>query len=308
MEGERLMTPSFSNPLPRSAYFRLLEYQKTAKPNSYDPDLPLVLFISFSRVAAGLSLVSIFFPGSILWTGVSLGCMVLATMASIAHLSVPQRFMTMIINNRSYLVWEIRLAGALTSFLGIEFLTSLGWFQPFHIFFPWISACLSVLFLISTGWAYRFESHPAWRSHILEFYYLTSALTIGLGLRYIQVPFDGAPFLFAALLLIKGFLLILYRNHLRVTSPTSLKKVVVDRERRVFLAFLWTDLLLPALFTLSFFIKGDFTVFDCLFATSCFIGILLERVLFFWVERPIFFLSFMGNPELGKEVPYWIRG
>jgi DMSO reductase anchor subunit len=234
--------------------------------------------------------------------------MVLATMASIAHLSVPHRFITMIINSRSFLVWEIRLAGALTSFLAIEFLTSLGWFQPLRPVLPWINALLSILFLISTAWAYRFESHPAWRSHILGFYYVASALTIGLGLRYIQFSFKAAPFLFAALLLVKGVLLILYRNHLRLTSPTSLTKIVVERERWVFLAFLWTDLLLPALFTLSFFVKGDFVIFDCLFATSCFIGILLERVLFFWMERPVFFLSFMGNPEPGKEAPYWIRG
>jgi DMSO reductase anchor subunit len=302
------MTPVFKNPLPKSAYFRLLEFQKDAKLNSYSPDLPLVLFISFSRVAAGLSLISIFFPESILWVGIALGCMVLATMASIAHLSVPLRFITMIINSRSYLVWEIRLAGALTTFLAIEFLSFLVWIHPLQSYLPLVNAVLSVLFLISTGMAYRFESHPAWKSHLLGFYYLVSALTIGLGLRYIQFPFDGAPFLFAALLLMKGALLLSYRNHLKMTSPTSLKKIEVDKERWVFLAFLWTDLLLPALFTLSYLIKEDLLIFHCFFATSCFIAILLERVLFFWVERPVYFLSFIGNPEPGKENPYWIRG
>ena len=134
-----MMTPVFSNPLAKSAYLRLLEYQGRTNLNSYEPDLPLIFFISFSRAAAGISLVSPFFPGSMLWTGVSFGCMILATLASIAHLSVPHRFMTMIINSRSFLVWEIRLAGALTAFLGLQWLSSLGWFHPYRLYFPWIN-------------------------------------------------------------------------------------------------------------------------------------------------------------------------
>src|SRR5512136_402208 len=126
------MTTPFMNPLPKSAYFRLLEYQKKTKVDSYSPDLPLILFISFSRVAAGLSMINVFFPESMVWSGVSLGCMILATLASIAHLSAPQRFLTMIINNRSYLVWEIRLAGILTTFLGLHFVSWLGWLSPYH--------------------------------------------------------------------------------------------------------------------------------------------------------------------------------
>jgi len=302
------MIAPFTNPLPRSAYFRLLEHQKKMKLNSYQPDLPLVLFISFSRVAAGLSWVSVFFPESTLWSGVSLGCMILATLASIAHLSAPQRFLTMIINNRSRLVWEIRLAGALTTFLGFQFFASLGWFQPYGPYFPWINFVLSILFLLSTGWAYRFETHPAWKTFVLPLYYLVSALIVGLGLRSIQYPFATIPFFFGALLLAKGLLLALYRNHLKMTSPTSLKKIIVDQERGIFLAFFWTDLLLPALLTFSMFIKGDFVILHCLLTTSSLVGIFLERILFFWVERPVFFLSFIENPELNAKYPYWIRG
>jgi DMSO reductase anchor subunit len=302
------MIDPFAKPLPRSAYFRLLEHQKKTKLTSYQPDFPLVLFISFSRVAAGLSLVSVFFPPSPVWSGVSLGCMILATLASIAHLSAPQRFLTMIINNRSYLVWEIRLAGALTTFLGFQFLASLGWFQAYGPYFLWVTFVLSILFLFSTGWAYRFETHPAWRTSILPLYYLASALIVGLGLRSIQYPFASVPFFFAAFLLAKGLLLTLYRNHLDMTSPTSLKKIVVDRERGIFLAFLWTDLLLPALLIFFMFFRGDSVIFHCLLTTSSLVGIFLERILFFWVERPVFFLSFTANPELNAKYPYWIRG
>jgi DMSO reductase anchor subunit len=302
------MIDPFTNPLPKSAYLRLLEYQGKSKLNSYQPDLPLVFFIAFSRVAAGISLASVFFPRSTIWSGVSLGSMVLATLASIAHLSAPHRFLTMIINNRSPLVWEIRLAGALTTFLGLQFLSSLGWFPGYASYFPWINFALSVFFLLSTGWAYRFETHPAWKSSILPPYYLASALVAGLGLRSIQHPFAWVPLLFTLLLLAKGLLLALFRNHLKMTSPTSLKELVVDPERGVFLAFFWTDLLLPALFTLSMFVKRDFVPLHCLLAASSIAGIFLERVLFFWIERPVFFLSFIKNPELNAKYPYWIRG
>jgi DMSO reductase anchor subunit len=302
------MIDPFTNPLPKSAYFRLMEYQKKGKVDSYQPDLPLILFISFSRMAAGISLISIFFPESLLWSGVSLGCMALATLASIAHLSVPRRFLTMAINNRSYLVWEIRLAGMLGTFLGLQFLSGLGLFQSYRFYFPWFTFGLSILFLLSTGWAYRFETHPAWKTSLLPFYYLASALTVGLGLRSIQYPFEIVPFFFTALLITKGLLLVFYRNHLKVTSPTSLKKIIVDKERWVFLAFLWTDLLLPALLTFALFVDGEMVIFHCLFTTSCLVGIFLERILFFWVERPVFFLSFIENPELNAKYPYWIRG
>jgi DMSO reductase anchor subunit len=305
------MTPMiapFKNSLPKSAYFRLLDHQKKTKLNTYQADLPLVLFISFSRVAAGLSLVCVFFPRAFLWSGVSLGCMLLATLASILHLTVPARFLTMIINSRSFLVWEIRLAGALATVLGLQFLSELGWFLHYRPYFPWFNFGLAVLFLLSTGWAYRFETHPAWKTVILPLYYLVSALVVGLGLRSIQTPFPSVPFFFAALLILKGFLLALYRNHLKITSPTSLKKIVVGQERSVFLAFLWTDLFLPALLTFALFIQGESTLFHCLLTTSCLMGLFLERILFFWVERPVFFLSFIENPELNAKYPYWIRG
>ncbi len=302
------MLNPYTNPLPRSAYLRLLGHQQKTKLNAYEPDAPLVFFISFSRVGAGLTFISLFFPDSFLWSGVALGCMIIATLSSIAHLSVPLRFITMIRNNRSNLVWEIRLAGALTAGLGLQCLSTFGWFHPYQAYLPWINSALSVLFLISTGWAYRFETHPAWKSSLLPVYYLASAFTVGLAIRSIETPFPAIPFLFAGLLLAKAILLALYRSHLKVASPTSLKKIVVHGERWVFLAFLWTDLLLPGILTLALFINGEFILLHCLFTTSCLVGIFLERVLFFWVERPVYFLSFIKNPDLDAKYPYWIRG
>jgi len=86
------MRPWLSHTLPRSAYFRLMEHQRKIKVPSYEPDIPLILFISFSRVAAGLSVLSSL-ADSLLWTSIALGCMMVATLASISHLSVPLLFL-----------------------------------------------------------------------------------------------------------------------------------------------------------------------------------------------------------------------
>jgi len=306
------MDDPFIKHLPKPAYLRLLAYQKGEKVDSYQADWPLVLFISLSRIAAGLALIYIFFPESALWSGVSLGSMIVATLASITHLAAPRRFLTMAINNRSCLTWEIRLAGALGSFLGLQLLAWLPlpwpeWLLPWRLYLPWVNASLSLLFLFSTGWAYRFETHPAWRSALLPFYYLASALAVGLGLRSIQSPSPATPFFFAGLMLGKSLFLAFYRNHLKTTSPAFLRGIVSGKERGVFLAFLWTDLFLPVLLTLVLFSIGRPILYS-LFTASCLAGIFLERILFFWLEKPVFFLSFMENPESHVKHSYWIRG
>lgn len=300
-----MITPFRISP-PRSAYLRLIEHQKRIKPQAYHPDLPLVLFITFTRIASGLSLVSVFFPSSIVRTGVALACMSVATVASIAHLNVPLRFLTMVRNSRSFLVWEIRLAGALTTFLGLEFLSFLGYLQRFQAFFPWINFGLALLFLVSTGWAYRFETHPAWKTWILPVYYVVSACVMGLVLRAMYHPFVALPLIYALLLAAEASVLLFYRNHLRTTSPTALDSLTTGSEKRILLAFLWSTFFLPALLTLTLLLQGYLEALNVVMAISCATGILLERVLFFRVERPIFFLSFVENTN-GKD-RYWIRG
>ena len=303
--GRAMMTP-FRPPIPKSAYLRLVEHQRNIKLRAYHPDLPLVLFITFSRIAAGLSLVSIFFPPSVVRTGVAFVFMMLATLASIAHLKVPLRFLTMVRNNKSFLVWEIRLAGALAACLGLYFLSFHGYFERFHALFPWVIFILASLFLISTGWAYRFETHPAWKTSILPVYYIVSACMMGLVLRAMYHPFVALPLIYALLLATEAFLLLLYRNHLQTTSSTALEGLVRGEERRTLLAFLWSTLFLPALLTVFLLFHGYLEVINILMAISCSIGIFLERVLFFQVERPVFFLSFIANPN--REGRYWIRG
>ena len=292
------MYPSLTGPLPRPSYLRLLEYQRQRMVfPAYAADLPLLLFIFFSRIAAGLSILSVVFPHSVLWTGLALGCMVLATAASITHLTVPTRFFAMIINHRSPLVWEVRLAGALTASLGAQVLSDLGFLPGFGVVLPWTSLSLAILFLISTGWAYQFSTHPAWKTNILFGYYLASASMMGFALYSITFPNPFFRLVTVTLLCAQGFLILLYLNHLCKTSWTSLKTIDSGRDRRISIAFLGFVLLLPALITFAPLFTENLELFSAVLALSNGVGIVFERILFFRLEQPVFFLSRGQNPE-----------
>ncbi len=286
------MNPSLTGPLPKPAYLRLLEYQKQRMVfPAFASDLPLVLFIFFSRISAGLSILSVFFPVSVLWMDTAFFCMVLATAASVAHLTVPSRFLTMIINHRSPLVWEIRLAGALAGSLGAQLLSHMGMLPGLETLLPWVSFFLSILFLFSTGWAYQFHTHPAWKTNILPVYYLVSASMTGYALYSIIYPNPFFRLITVTLLCTEGFLILLYLNHLCKTSSASLKRVHSGRERRVSLAFLVTVLLLPGVISFVPLFTKSLVPFALVLALSSGVGIVLERILFFRLEQPVFFLS-----------------
>jgi DMSO reductase anchor subunit len=292
------MYPSLTGPLPKSSYLRLLEYQRQRMVlPAYAADLPLLLFIFFSRIAAGLSILSVFFPHSVLWLGTAFGCMVLATVASITHLTVPTRFLTMIINHRSPLVWEIRLAGALTASLGAQVLFDIGFLPGFGVVLPWTSFSLGILFIISTGWAYQFRTHPAWKTNILFGYYLASASMTGFALYSIAFPNLFFRLITVTLLCMEGFLILLYLNYLCKTSWTSLKRIDSGKDRRVSMAFLASVLFLPGLITFAPLFTEHLEVFAAILAMSSGAGIVFERILFFRLEQPVFFLSRGQNSE-----------
>jgi len=264
---------------------------------AYGADLPLLFFIFFSRIAAGLSILSVFFPSSILWVGIAFCCMVLATAASITHLTVPARFLTMIINHRSPLVWEIRLAGALTGSLGAQLFAYMGIFSGFETLFLWTSFSMSILFLISTGWAYRFDTHPAWKTNILFAYYLASAFMIGFALYSITYSNPLFRLVTVTLFCTEGFLILLYLNHLCKTSAISLKRIDAGKDRQISLAFLVSVLLIPGLITFVPLFTKNLGSFATVLALSSSAGVIFERILFFRLEQPVFFLSRNQNPE-----------
>jgi DMSO reductase anchor subunit len=264
---------------------------------AYGADVPLLFFIFFSRIAAGLSILSVFFPFSIFWVGIALFCMVLATAASITHLTVPARFLTMIINHRSPLVWEIRLAGALTGSLGAQIFAYTGFFSGFETLFAWASFSMSILFLISTGFAYRFDTHPAWKTDILFGYYLASALMIGFALYSITYPNPLFRLVTVMLFCTEGFLILLYLNHLCKTSEISLKRIDSGKDRRLSQAFLISALLIPGLITFAPLFTKNLELSAAVLALSSSAGVIFERILFFRLEQPVFFLSRSQNRE-----------
>jgi len=284
------MNQPFNGPLPNLAYLRLFEYQKQRKLYpTYTVDLPLLLFIFFSRIAAGLSIMPAFFPSSMTWMAIAFSCMVLATGASVTHLTVPGRFLTMIINHRSPLVWEIRLAGALAASLGGQLLSRMGMLGGFEEFFLWSSVTLSIFFLVSTGWAYRFHTHPAWRTHLLPGYYLASASITGFSLYSIVYPTPFFAVITLALLCTEGLFIFLYLNHLRRMSPVSLKRIGSGKDRGISFAFLASAFVLPGLLALAAFFTGGLAPVAAALAVSNGAGIVLERILFFRLEQPFFF-------------------
>jgi DMSO reductase anchor subunit len=283
------MNPSFTGQLPKTAYLRLLEYQrqKMSFP-AYAADLPLLLFI-FSRIAAGLSIMSVFFhppfPG---WAW--LFCMVLATTASITHLTVPRVF------HHDHqppiaLVWEIRLAGALTVSLGAQLLFRTRILPGFETLLLWSTFFLSILFLMSTGWAYRFPTHPAWKTNILLGYYLVSALMIGYALYSTIYPNPFFRPLTVTFLCANGYLILLYLNHLCKTSWISLKRIDSGKDRGISLAFLISVLLIPGMLTFVPLFTKDLGSFAAVLALSSVTGVIFERILFFRLEQPVYFLS-----------------
>jgi DMSO reductase anchor subunit len=223
--------------------------------------------------------------------------MVLATAASITHLTVPSRFLAMIINHRSPIVWEIRLAGALAGSLGAQLLSRLGILPGFETLLLWTSFSLSILFLISTGWAYRFHTHPAWKTDILPGHYLASASMIGFALYSILYPNPFFGLLTFALLCVEGLLILLYRNHLRKTSQISLRRIFSGKDRGLSLAFLVSVFFLPGLLAFAPLFTKYLESYAAVLALSSAVGVVFERILFFRLEQPIFFLSRSQNPE-----------
>jgi DMSO reductase anchor subunit len=223
--------------------------------------------------------------------GIAFSCMVLATAASITHLTVPTRFFTMIINHQSPLVWEIRFAGALTVSLGAQLLFHMGILPGLGTLFLWSSFFLGILFLVSTGWAYQFHAHPAWKTNILAGYYLVSALMIGYALYSTIYPNAFFRPFTVALLCANGYLILLYLNHLCRTSWISLKRIDSGKDRTISFAFLVSVLLIPGMLTFVPLFTKDLGPFAAILALSSGAGVIFERILFFRLEQPVYFLS-----------------
>jgi hypothetical protein len=95
----------------------------------------------------------------------------------------------------------------------------------------------------------------------------------------------------------QGFLVLLYLNHLCKTSWMSLKRIESGKDRKIAFAFLTSVLFIPGILTFAPLFTKHLELFSALLALSSLAGVVFERILFFRLEQPVFFLSRGQNPE-----------
>ena len=114
---------------------------------------------------------------------------------------------------------------------------------------------------------------------------------IGFTLYSITYPNLFFRLITVTLLCTEGFLILLYLNHLCKTSWISLKKIDSGKDRGIALAFLVSVLLLPGLITFAPLFTTNIAFFAAFLALSSGAGVVFERILFFRLEQPDYFLS-----------------
>jgi hypothetical protein len=86
-------------------------------------------------------------------------------------------------------------------------------------------------------------------------------------------------------------------NHLRKASHISLKRILSGKDRGLSLAFLTSVFFLPGLLAFASLFTKNLELYAAILALSSGVGVVFERILFFRLEQPIFFLSRSQNPE-----------
>ena len=300
---------------PASAYQRLLENRRRKGERS-KIDLPLLFFVFFLRLGAGAGMVA----GSFLLARsggapirllilFALAFLVAAVLAAITHLTVRSGFVRMVRNLRSPLTHEILLTGVYISICGAALLMAfLG--APLGTV-PVLLAgggllLIAPLALLGAGRAYRYKSRPAWDSIYIPIYYALSGPLLGLAVYFLLergAPFSARPggtkLLLLMFLLIGGEVLIgrLYLGYLDSGYRDTVAELTRGRYRLLFNAFLVFSFLLPAffiLFSAAGVVDGTIPL-----ASSLVVGLFLERVLFFKLERPVYFFYHIGSRDKG---------
>jgi formate-dependent nitrite reductase membrane component NrfD len=314
-------------PLPRSAYFRLIENRERGI-SSMNPDYPLILFVFLSRIAMGLGIVMgifqlVYSKAPLIKFNVLLafGLMLAATVFSITHLSAKGRFFAMARNLHSHISWEILLAGAYMVIMILYIIyihlislntTGLTWLPEIfkNILFssvvtyglPIVMVCLSLLALISQGFAYHFPSHPAWKSPLLPFLYLFSAPTLGLFIVWTETHFfrtEGGyfswwifPLTIALLLGVQGVIIFWYFIDTMKVLRRGKEKTFSGERRGLFFLYPIFYLSIPLFAALIFLLSEGFSPFILIVGLlSMLMGTFLERILFFHLEEPIYFFN-----------------
>lgn len=292
--------------LSRSVFYRIRESAE-GKNKRFEPDTPLVLFILFSRIATGFAFASALLfltdnPLSFYLVVSAFVSMILATVTSLTHLATPFRFYRVLKNPSSHLTLEIAFSSifliVLVLIIGSE-LANIRGFGKISGLFLFLTA---LLLLFGTTYAYRYTSHPLWNSMVFFPYYLANGfafasffLNFTLSVNGIQT---GLVYILCGFVLILTQLLcvFLYILFLKKSSPEAMSYM---REKRANVLYIWCGLnfIIPIFLSLIIMIKGvSESYFTLMIIISMIFGVYGERMLFFLLEKPVFFF----NTELKK--------
>jgi hypothetical protein len=120
---------------------------------------------------------------------------------------------------------------------------------------------------------------------------MASASMIGFAFYSILYPNPYFGLLAFMLLFAEGVLIFFYLNHLRKASHLSLKRILSGKDRVISLAFLVFVFFLPGLLAFSPLFTKSLGPYAAVLALSSGVGVVFERILFFRLEQPVFFLS-----------------
>ncbi len=301
-------------PFPKSTYLRLLE-NKRRPIARYRPDYPLVFFIFLSRLSFGASVVSGTLQISahlretvVVNTIISLGSLLLAIAISLTHLGAPKGFVGMIRNIRSRLTWEIGLSGTLLPilFLNLVFLSLDMWGKGITLVMGWAMLVIALSALISSGLAYHFSTHPSWNTNLLPIFYLFSGLILGFSFTCVvaQVVEGTSPFQHMRTIpLILGTLILAqlwvgygYIRYLKGFLHRTVHDLLRGKASRLFWTYMSLSFILPLLIILGALFRGGFEFLPSISLTAALlVGVYLERILFFSIEKPIYFFYYVGE-------------
>jgi cobalamin synthase len=120
---------------------------------------------------------------------------------------------------------------------------------------------------------------------------------IGFALYSVLYPKPFWGIIILALLCVEALLILSYLNHLRKASQISLKRILSGKDRGLSLAFLTSVFFLPGFLAFASLFTKNLELYAAILALSSGVGVVFERILFFRLEQPIFFLSRSHNPE-----------
>jgi len=301
------------NFLARSTYLRVLE-NRQRDPARFQPEYPLLVFMIAARFALGLAVFAGLLqmaarsPGVVvLNTAVALGCLVAALGVAMTHLGAPRRFTGMLRNPRSRLSWEVSLVGLLILLLAANLVVF--WVSaPPHLL-AWVLGLAIILVglggLTAMGLLFKLPAHPAWNTNLLPAVNLISGLILGMAFTWAAAHLLGDSFLLprtALILAALGLLILIqlgvggcYLNYLHGFLDQTLKDLRRGRTSRLWQVYLGAYFGLPlALIAWSLWGRLGFPAGAGLLA-SLLAGVWLERVLFFSLEKPVFFFYFSGE-------------